>query len=138
MTATLNEARERVYQTWNTGWGATTTWARDNINFTPPSNTSWARLSVRHLPSDVDSMGAVGDRKFLRTAMVLVQLFVPLDSNVQDADTLSTTARDLFEGKTLTPENLWFTAVDSREIGPTDDGWFQVNVEATFNYIDRK
>lgn len=133
MVATLNEARERIYQTFVTGWGATSPFVFDNEKLDTPVDTDWVRVSVRHTASRQDTLGAVGNRKFLRFGSVIVQCFSKEDGGAGAAGTLAITARNLFEGKTLSPEGIWFNAVDIREIGASE-GWYQINVEATFSY----
>ena len=137
--ATPNEAAGRIYQDFATGWGATSPFTFDNENPKgfPPANAPWARVSVRHGPTNQESLGGVGRRKFERTGSVFVQCFAPLDGGRVAADTLAQVARTIFEGKTLTPENLHFTAVEIREIGP-DEAWYQINVEAPFTYTETK
>jgi hypothetical protein len=136
---TLNQARERIYQQFVTDGGLVhqVTLTFDNDDFDPPEGTPWARLSVRHRASTQESLGGVGLRKFERIGAVIVQCFVPLDKGTQAADTLATAARNVFEGKTFTPEAIHFFDVVVREIGP-DDAWYQVNVEAFFIYHETK
>ena len=43
----------------------------------------------------------------------------------------------IFEGKTLSPEQIRFTSSVIREIGPTED-WYQINCETTFTYTVTK
>lgn len=133
---TLNEAAGRIYQDFNTDWAALTPLTFDGEEFDPPAG-SWVRLTVRHNVSQQESLGGVGRRKFERGGLVIVQCFTPLDLGRATADNLATVARNVFEGKTLTPENIRFTAVLTREIGPSEV-WFQINVEAAFTYTETK
>jgi len=135
---TLNQARGRIYQDFVTGWGTTSALTFDNEKFSPPATANWVRLSVRHNASTQKSLGAVGNRKFMRGGSVFVQCFTALDSGVSGADNLATVARNIFEGITLSPETVYFTDVVVREIGPTDDGYYQINVEASFDYDETK
>lgn len=134
---TLNEATEKIYQTFLTDWGATTSVTFDNETFNPNANEAYVRVTVRHTAAVQDSLGSVGRRKFDRIGTVFIQVFTPLDMGRQQADNLSTSARAVFEGKTLTPENLRFNAVITRELGVSDN-WYQTNVEAPFNYTETK
>jgi hypothetical protein len=138
MVATLNQARERIYQTFNTDWGSTSAFTFDNDEFDPPAAADWVRFSVRHFDSNQESLGGVGNRKFLREGRIFVQCFTPLDSGLAGADNLATVARNIFEGKTLGTENIRCTDAVVREIGPTDDGFYQLNVEIAFNYSEVK
>ena len=135
--ATLNQARERIYQTFVTAWGTTSALSFEGEAFTPPVGAPWVRVSVRHSDAVQDSLGGIGLRKFERIGRVFVQCFVPLDTGLAAVDNLATLARNVFEGKTLSPEAIHFFGVVVREIGP-DDGWLQVNVEAAFIYHETR
>ena len=134
---TLSQAKTRIATTFVTDWGATSVLTFDGEKFTPPADKPCVRVAIRHNVSDQESLGDVGNRKFLRTGSVFVQVFAPLDKGSKTADTLATTARNVFEGKTLSPEVIRFSGVEVREIGPSD-GWYQTNVEAAFNYNETK
>ena len=135
--ATLNEARERIYQAFDTGWAGLSIQTFDGEKFTPPTDADWVRLAVRHDGRAQDSLGGVGRRKFESVGRVLIQCFTPLNEGAAGADVLATAAMDIFEGKTLSPEQIRFTSAAPIEIGPTDD-WYLINVEAFFTYTETK
>ena len=138
MSATLTEATERIYQTFKTDWGVTSPLVFDNEKSVAPKPTDdWVRLSVRHNTSNQESLGGVGFRKFERGGSVFVQCFTPLDKGRAGADALAEAARNIFEGKTLSPESIRFTNTIVQEIGE-DDGWYVVNVESLFTYTETK
>ncbi len=134
---TLNEARGAIYGAFNTGWGTTSNFTFDDENFTPPAEETFARLAVRHNSRIQESLGGIGRRKFESGGSAIIQCFAPLDTGAEGADTLAIVARNIFEGKTLLPEGIRFTAVEVREIGPGDDH-YQINVEAFFTYTETK
>lgn len=136
--ATPNEAVERIYSEFVTGWGATSPFTFDNKKYDPPANTSFVRVTVRHTDATQDSLGSVGTRKFDRPGTLFIQCFSPLDIGRSAADNLALTARNLFEGKTLTPEGIRFFGVTVREIGLDGEGMFQINVEAPFEYTETR
>jgi hypothetical protein len=136
MTA-LNTARGAIYTKFITDWGATSSFTLDNESYDPPANTEWVRVVVRHTDRVQESLGGVGSRKFESGGSVFIQCFAPLDTGAATADSLAQTARSIFEGITLTPEGIRFTAATITEIGPTED-WYQINVEATFTYTQTK
>lgn len=138
MSTTLSQARERIYLTFKEDWGTTSPFVFDGEKFkTPSPSSSWVRVSIRHNEGSQDSLGGVGARKFKRGGSVFIQCFTPLDRGRDASDTLADAARDIFEGKTLGTEAVTFTDVIIREIGP-DEGWYQTNVEAIFNYTETK
>lgn len=138
MSATLDEAVKRIYETFITDWAATSPFTLDNEDYTPPKPTDdWVRVAIRHSGGGQASLGDVGNRKFDRFGSVFVQCFTPIDKGRKGADTLAAVARTIFEGKTLSPESIRFTSASVREIGP-ERGWYQVNMEASFNYTETK
>ena len=131
---TINAAREAIYLRWNTQWGATTPFTFDNEKFSTP-DVPWARLTVRNTASEQRTLGAVGNRRFRRIASVFVQLYDLVDVGLSNLDTLAQTARGIFEGVSFS--GLDFTNVIVRESG-ADGKWFQVVVEAFFDYEETK
>jgi hypothetical protein len=136
-SVTLNQAREAIYARWvaNIPSGISTNYTFINEKFVAPTDAPWARLSVLHEQGNQDSLGAVGDRKFLRRARVLIQLFNTVDSGLRSLDTLADAARDIFEGVSFS--GLHFNSVDIRESGQDGD-WYQVIVDAPFFYSETK
>lgn len=135
--ATINEVRQLLYNTFNTSWANETPIAFDNDEFNPPStDTPWVRLVVRNRVSNQETLGPVTLRKFLRSGSVFVQVFVPINVGLAEADRLARLARNIFEGTRLS-RALWINNVDVRESGPEDD-WYQILVEGFFTYEETK
>lgn len=135
---TLNEAREAMYQALYSAWSGTTPIQFDNEDYDPPRGGEWARLTVRHQDSGQDTLGAKGNRKYERSGIAWTQVFVPKNTGTARADVLATLARETFEGERLAGTTVYFTDVIVREVGATDDGWYQVNVEANFTYHETR
>jgi len=133
-SVTLNEAREAIYQRWVTG-NLTANYTFANEKYSPPTDTTWARVTVNHEAGEQDSLGSVGNRKFLRRARLFVQLYSTVDSGTRALDLLADQVRDLFEGVSFS--GLYFVSVDIRESG-TDGEWYQVVVDAPFFYQETK
>lgn len=132
---TINEAREAIYLRWSTQWGTTTPFTFDNESFSAPDKGQWARLTVRNTESEQRTLGAPGNRRFRRVASVFVQLYDLVDEGLETLDILAQTARGIFEGVSFS--GLDFTNVVVRESG-ADGKWFQVVVEAFFDYEETK
>ena len=133
---TLNEARGIINTAYIDGSGLDDAHLDlDNEHFDPPSAGAWARLVVRHATRGQESLGGVGFRKFESVGTAIIQCFAPLETGVDQADTLAQVAMGIFEGKTLT--GVRFTAAAPIEIGPGKD-WYQINVEAFFTYTETK
>ena len=136
---TVNEAAGRIYEAFLAGWTATAASAVtfDNEKFKPPPDGDWARVTVRLLNRQQESLGPLNGRKFQDTGVVFVQCFTPLNVGRSRADTLAANARSIFEGKTLLPEGIRFTSATVREIGAGEE-WYQINVQADFTFTETK
>ena len=133
---TRNEAREAIYQAFIDDWGTTTPYWFDNEVADTEEVAEWCRLTVRHSLASQETLGINGNRKFDRAGRVIIQIFVKLGAATTRLDELSTKVIEIFEGKTI--GGILFTAVTVREIGEDNQKWFNVNVEAPFNYTEIK
>ena len=134
---TLNDARGAIYGAFETGWNDLTPFLFDNEKFDHPPGDVWVRVVARHVARAQESLGSEGNRKFQSIGSVIIQCFGPLDKGAAPVDTLAELAQGIFEGKTLLPENIHFTASSITEIGPTDDN-YQINCESFFTYFETK
>jgi hypothetical protein len=136
---TITAARESLYtEFYNSFTGVPQ--ARitfDNEKFDPPEDVSWVRFAVRHFGGGQESLGDVGARKFNRTGAAFVQVFIPQDTGIRDADTLAQEARTVLEGKTLLSGAVRTFDSEIREIG-LNDGYFMVVVETRFEYTETR
>lgn len=141
---TLVQARRDLYIRFITAWeaGPNTAKTFDGEQFTPPAGQPWIRFVVRHDGSTLEAIGGTGAggfNKYQRTGRVVIQVFVPTNQGLEDADTLAQAARAIFEGITLSSNAIRFNNAVVREIGTDEDNaWFQINVEAFFQYDERK
>ncbi len=128
-----SQARDVIYKQFATDWGSTTAIAYQNINYTPPNDGSpWVRLNVIHITSTQASLGGVGDRRFRRRGVVVVQVFTKDGDATYNNDTYADKARGIFEGKKLS--GVTFQNVGVETIGSDGFGWYQQNVRAEFWY----
>lgn len=144
---TLEEARDYILDKFKTAWDANSPAANGGTapsveyqNVEPAKspladgNKPWARITVRHSSGGQRSMGGVGGRVFTHRGVVTVQVFVPAGKQgLVRADRLGKVALDAFEGEETSAGNVWFRNATYREVG-VDNGWFQVNVTAEFEY----
>lgn len=146
---TLREAREAIYKRavdeWQIAGEPLCPYTFDNEIFDPPKGPDgrgapWARFSVRQLDSRQDTLGRPGTRKFLRTALARVEIFVPPGDGRWNTDTYMMAAQALFEGR-ATPEgtSIIFYEVTPAEIGLIEDGrWDLSTVSARFDYEETR
>lgn len=132
---TFAAAKESIIQQFVTDWGANSAYTIDNEEFTPPTNAPWVRVAVRHVASQQTSLGAVGNRKFDREGLVLIQVFGRLDRGTNAVDDLAEKALAIYEGKSI--DKIWFTSTVIREVGPLE-GWYQISLDAQFTWTEKK
>ena len=133
---TLSQANEAVMTRFLTNWGTTTPVVLDNENPINQPTLPWVRAVIRGLENEQETLGTVGNRRFLRRAMLMIQVFTSLNIGSEAADLLVTTARNIFEGARFS--GIWFFHGDVIPIGVTEDGVYQVNLEMKFNYEEVK
>jgi hypothetical protein len=131
--ATIRQAREAVYGAFRTAWANKSALTFDNENFSPPVKAPWVRFSMLHQDGVQESLGPVGNRRYLRSGTVIIQIFVPLNSALFVADGLVQDAKVILEGTTLLSTALRFYNAVAREIGESE-GWYQFNLEVEFEY----
>lgn len=107
-------------------------------NAPPPTkgDQAWARVTLLHNDGDQQTLGGIGNRRFNRLGVVIVQVFTPYGGGSTKADVLVPVARDAFEGKS-TPGGVWFRHVREQDAGKSGQ-WQQTNVSAEYEYDEIK
>ena len=108
----------------------TTEIAYDNTKFTPPT-TSWIRAVL--LPVNTEN-AALGGLCVRQEGIFWIQIFVPLNSNTDEAYTLAAEVSLIFENVQFS--GITCGAPDTVRIGDEGRGWYQVNVKVPFYYHD--
>lgn len=135
---TITEAEQTVLTHWVTSWGATTAYVFEEEELPAGvvrGQASWVRLVVVDRPSDQESLGPVGGRKYRRRAWVAIQIFTPSNQGVAGALQLADQARDVFEGLSLS--GLDFVDGQVNRVGDVPPE-YQVNVIVPFDYEQTK
>ena len=127
-------ARKSIQSYFAANWSATPV-AYDNVAFTPPDDSEWVRLSIRNNLSSQITIGS-SNQTYRRRGIAFLQIFTPRDGGPELSATLTDTAVNIFEGQKTGP--VVFESVNVNEVGNTDDGWFQVNVSASYRFDDVK
>lgn len=136
---TIAQAREAIYQAFVDAWAGVTPIALDNEAFEPTPDVAWVRLVVRHTAGFQSTLGRTGNRKFASIGAAVVQISTKKNDGTAEADTLAKTAKDAFEGKSIAGTTIFFKDVNVRETAPSpDDDWYQVIVDAAFEYDETK
>ncbi len=132
---TLSQAKEAVYSRFTTQWGSTSEFTFENEDFDEPSDSPWARVTVRSVSRGQETLGRTGNRKFRSAAMALVQVYTRTNTGVKQGDALATQARDIFEAVSFS--GLDFNDGTVRETEP-EGKWYQHVAEIAFDYEEIK
>jgi hypothetical protein len=101
----------------------------ENTTFTPPSDTVWARVTVREGESFPADFGSSSIRR--RTPGVLfVNLFAPLNKGTKDVIVLADVVADKFSHADI-GSGLMFQTASIQRLGRVENE-FQVNVTCPF------
>lgn len=140
MTGTLNQANIDVLTIFKTAWDATGFPALyENVPGEPPkTQTPWARIVLRHSGGGQGSLsGALGQQRWDRNGVLIVQVFVPNGEGLSQAYSLAKIVLDAYEGVSSPLRGVWFRNARINEVG-SDGEWFQVNVLVDFVYEEIK
>lgn len=129
----FNDAEAEIRAFFNTGWASFTTVAWPDDKFTPPDDVTWVRFDCRENDGAQASIGAPGSNRFRHFGVVTIQVFQPRGQASKDARAKATTALGIFMGAETT-NDIHFFDVRARQIGEDAQGWYQINVEASFRY----
>ena len=132
---TRAQMREAVYRRFITQWGTVSAFCFDNEALKEPANTDWIKVDVRHQPGGQETLGEVGNRKYLRPAIVRGEIHSPNNVGVKSNDTLLETFRTIFEGVSFSGLRF-FNVIDS-EVGPIGDDYVTL-AQAFFEYDETK
>lgn len=136
MSTTRAEARDAICQVVKDAAGSyevvyqdaeTKTSARDG-------KTAYLTVTIKHAETVRQSLAAVGNRRFERTGVVIVQVFTPFGDGFTLADQLATSVQGALEDSA---GEVWFRRVSAKEIGK-DGSYQQTNVTAAFTYGERR
>jgi len=100
-----------------------------NAPFTPTTGVSWVRFSVQQAPAEQIGFGSssVRDRHY---GTIFVQVFVPVETAVQTAMQIADDAAAALRRYATT--GLFTRSASVQDVGPTPDGWYQVNVSVPY------
>lgn len=97
----------------------------ENAPFMKPDDKPWARFHVVFGGSTQVSAAQVGSRRFRQTAVVMIQLFVPIDVGTKALDELADFVVTQMRAVTVSGVTLRSPTVS--RVGATER-WFQTNV----------
>ena len=117
-------------------WDNTTPIAYDNVSYdSEGSDASWVRLSITPIKNSQHTIGTKRTRKFERTGIVNIQVFILEGTNTLEAITLADKALNIYEGEQF--EGVVCEVGDVVVIGRSGK-WYQTNVAIDYNFIETK
>jgi hypothetical protein len=104
----------------------------------------WINLEVAGTGSDIIGQGSPGNQVWLYTGWIYIHVFVPVNTGIEQADTLAVAAGELFRRKTFYDDvspgcyiRTWAPSVDGGGISDDDGNWFRVTASIDFEYWHR-
>jgi hypothetical protein len=97
--------------------------------------TPWARVALRHNTGEQETLGAIGNRRFLAGGNLQIQIFVPNGGGHRLAHQIVGVLKGAIRAAPTT-HSVWFFDTVVSEIG-VDGPWFNTKVDTTFRYEER-
>jgi hypothetical protein len=132
---TPTRAKQAINDRFIAQWAGATPFTFDNEEYVPQIGFKWVRVTVRHIGGNQSTLGKETNRKFERRGLIFVSVFIPAENGTSEADLLAKAAQDIFEGTRFNGVIVNDSTI--REVG-SSDGWYQVIMEANFNYFEIK
>jgi len=123
------DARDAICGRFDAHWAGRTPVTWPNHGFAVPSATPWVRLTIVDGEARQASMGNPGANLHRHAGVIMVQVFVSIDSGTRTARELADQAAEIFRNQRF--DDIRCDVPSVREIGP-DDVWFQVNMSCPF------
>ena len=128
---TVTEVRNYIMEMYLAEYDGQFTIALDNKIATAPPGEEWVRLTINFEDGFQDSLGTAGNRKYLKTGTIFVQVFFPINKGTDDSDTLVGNSANLFDGVRI--EDLWMFNGRVKTIG-SDGEFYQQNAIIDFEF----
>ena len=128
---TVTEVRNIIMSRYLTEYTGQFIIAIDNQKIDAPTDEEWVRLTVNFNDGFQDSLGTAGNRKYLKSGMIFIQVFFPINKGTNNSDTLAEDSANLFDGVRI--DDLWMYNGRVKTIG-SDGEFFQQNAIVDFDY----
>lgn len=129
------EAEAEIRDFFNTAWAGATQIAWPDVEFSIPNDQTWLRFNCQENDGEQVSVGSPGANRFRQYGFVTIQVFQPIGQASKDARTKASNALDIFKGA-ITDNGIHFENVYGRQVGNEGNGFYQINVIASFYYDD--
>lgn len=133
---TPNEAHAAINDRFITQWADATPFTFTNEGTLADSvDTAWVMVTVHPTKGGQHTLGKKTQRRYRRNGLIMAQVFTPVNTGSQQAETLAKQLGDIFEGES-------FDGVDCFNANMRNNGsdgeWFQMNVDVEFSYQENK
>lgn len=130
---TFYEAKTEIYNLIKTGWGNTTPIVYDVLSYIPSARNPYIHVSINAVNIESDS-GFIGNKYFKMHGSIIIEIYTIFGISSQLIDGYAQSAINVLRRNTqyvtiLTPS---IVTVPKQ----VDDGWYNVNVMASFYYFD--
>ena len=99
----------------------------------------WAKVEITHAPSYQRSHGGKTHRRYVRSGVVTIKVYLPIDQGSLRMDEVTEVLEGLFEGRNIGGIGSSFPRVGCREAGLDETGRYNVLLcEAFFQYRQKK
>lgn len=129
----FNQAEAEIRQFFAAAWNDLTVIAWPDIKFNRPDNQNWVRFNCQENDGAQVSTGSPGSNRFRHYGTITIQVFQPQGQGSKEAREIATTALGVFMGAQTT-NGIIFYDVLARQIGNDGEGFYQINVVASFYY----
>lgn len=129
---TPQEVRNEIYKRYLAVYAGIFPIALDSKKFTPPEiPAKYVRLTVKFNEGFQSTLGRPGNRKFMKTGIVFIQVFTPDGKGTDENDELTHDSVNVFDGVRI--GQLWL--YNGRITSPGSDGkYYQQNGAVEFEF----
>lgn len=128
----FTEAEAEIRDFFNTAWSGLTEISWPDKKFNVPNEETYVVFNCRENDGFQASLGSPGSNRFRHTGIVTIQVFQPQGQGSIDARAKATAALSAFMGSET--NGIHFYDVQARQIGDDGNGYYQINVLASFRY----
>lgn len=129
----FDQAEAEIRKFFDDAWSDATEIAWPDKKFAVPENETWVRFNCQENDGRQATMGSPGSNRFRQFGIVTIQVFQPQDQGSTDAREKAAIALTAFKGG-VTTNGVHFFDVYGRQVGNDENGFYQINVIASFYY----
>jgi hypothetical protein len=135
--AGIENVRKALYNSFYADWADRTPLWFDNESHIPPENSPWVRVSSRAFTARQRTLGVIGQRKFINSGVMFIEVFVPVGSGTKELYQYVDQAIDVFEGKRIPLDDIFIRDIQSTDRG-AEGKWLSVLIQINFDYEQTK